>query len=642
MQLLGKVALGGSVVSAATAGWLVAAGVFATSATLVLADPVAPAAEADELAAFDSCATLLDWYVERGVKDVGPYGWDYPVHTMDALVPRLSPSTGVALEGISASKDAAGSSPTGTNTQEAEVDEPDVAKTDGELVARIVGDRMLVLVDVSGDEPRVTRRLDLPSNGYGNELLMVGDHVLVTQQTYDRGTSSNTPRSSMPWGGGRAVTRVLDVDISDPGAPKLLSTDEYTGSMLSLRQYGDMVRLVTSTPRPELRWAHPGKGVSEKAATARNRQLVRETTIEDWLPSVARGADQRSLLGCTDVFHPKAWSGANTVAVTTFGIANTTGTSAVGITADGQTVYSSADRLYVASTDWGGGWSGGWGGGCRGDVCINGDLVSRPSEKVVTNLHAFRFTEDATVYAGSGHVAGSLRDRWSLDSEDGRLRVAWSTVSRSGSSNGITVFAERDGRLEPTGSVTGLGPDEDIQAVRWFDDLAIVVTFRQVDPLYTIDLSDPDRPRKLGALKIPGYSGYLHPIGGDLILGLGMDADRTGRTRGAQAAVFDISDLTDPRRISQARFGRDTGLPALDDPRAFSWLPSSRTAVTPVADWLAGQDNRLVGLEISEDGQLRERTLATLGQDWQARTLPLPGGRIAVLDAHRVRVLEVG
>ena len=120
----------------------------------------------------------------------------------------------------------------------------------------------------------------------------------------------------------------------------------------------------------------------------------------------------------------------------------------------------------------------------------------------------------------------------------------------------MLVLDERDGRLVETGRVDGLGQGETIQSVRWFGDLAIVVTFRQTDPLYTVDLSDPDRPRVVGALKIPGFSSYLHPVGGDLLVGVGHDATTTGADLGAQAATFDLRDLADVRRVDTLGFGR--------------------------------------------------------------------------------------
>jgi hypothetical protein len=651
MRLLSKLALGGSVASVATAGCLVAAGVFATSATLVVTDPVARPAQADELTAFDSCAALLDWYVARGVKDVGAYGWDVPFYYGDVVMHSAVRTPAIA-ETATDSSDLAGkldvrtSSGTGTNTQEAAVDEPDVAKTDGSLVARIEDDRTLVVVDVAHGAPTVLSRWRLPEGGLNSELLLVGDRVLVTQTKSASFKGGPYPRGDVHgrgyYGSDRAATRIFDLDISDPRTPHLLSTDTYSGSLVSLRQYGEVVRLVTTTPRPQLAWSYPHKGFSARESIAHNRALVRATTIEDWLPSVTRDGTRTSLTDCPDVYHPQKWSGADTVAVTTFGIDDPRKSTSVGLTADGQVVYSSADRLYVASVDYGPVVvHPAVDHGCPD--CLGGSV--RPVEEpapVTTDLHAFALDGSSTTYAGSGHVVGTLRDRWSLDEHDGDLRVAWTRTGPRGSTrNGITVLGEQDGRLEPIGTVADLGPDEEIQSVRWFDDLAIVVTYRQVDPLYTVDLSDPADPRTLGALKVPGYSGYLHPLGDDLVLGLGVDGTESGTVTGSQAAVFDITDPTHPQRVSRAGLGPNAGIGALDDPRGFTWVPDERTAVTAVTDWNT-DSARLVALRVSDAGQLTTRVLARLNQEWQTRTLPLPGGRLAVLDAHRVRVVELG
>jgi uncharacterized secreted protein with C-terminal beta-propeller domain len=662
-------ALGGGAVSAAAAGALLAGGVFATTATLVVTDPLAPRASADSLRRFDDCGSLLRWYVDHSVGEVGPYGWNGPImYATDLRMRReVMPLAADAVSGSAAlssdsGTDARASSGTGTNTQEADVDEPDLAKTDGRRVVRLVDQRVVVVSDVTGAAPVELGRVSLPVDAYGGELLLAGDHVLVTE-------------SADGWGGGpmpmaiegdlssRRIapvlgTRVIDVDISDATHPRIVHDDTYSGLEVSLRQYGDVVRLVTSTPRPELPWATPRPGrskVSEQQALRHNRDLVRATTIEDWIPTVVDNLGTKTrtpLVDCADVYHPAAWSGGDTTTVTTYDVGTPAERRSVAVTADGQVVYSSADRLYVASTRVDAPQQV-WPHLGRLDGSVTGEPGVSPvlAPAVRTQLHAFALDGLDTRYVGSGHVDGSVRDRWSLDEHDGRLRVAWTldgsgTITdrngetRAQTRNGITILSEQDGALVPTGEIGDLGLDENIQSVRWFDDFAVLVTFRQMDPLYTIDLTDQDHPRELGRLKIPGYSGYLHPIGGDLLLGLGVDATDEGRQLGTQAAVFDVGDLTDPRRISRQGFGSETSLPALDDPRGFTWLPDRRTGLTTVASW-SGDHARLVALTVGADGALQARDLAT-DVGWDARTLPLDDGRVAVVDERGLRVLDVG
>ena len=113
--------------------------------------------------------------------------------------------------------------------------------------------------------------------------------------------------------------------------------------------------------------------------------------------------------------------------------------------------------------------------------------------------------------------------------------------------------------------------------MRWFDDLAVMVTFRQTDPFYAVDLTDPVDPQLLGELKIPGFSSYLHPIDGDLMIGMGSAADpATGVVPGAKASLFDVSDLTAPRELDRSPT-RPARRPRRRSTRASS--PGCRTGV---------------------------------------------------------------
>ena len=129
--------------------------------------------------------------------------------------------------------------------------------------------------------------------------------------------------------------------------------------------------------------------------------------------------------------------------------------------------------------------------------------------------------------------------------------------------------------------VAGLGKGERVYSVRFVGDTGYVVTFRQIDPLYTLDLADPARPRVLGELKIPGYSAYLHPVGEDLLLGVGQDATEEGRPTGTQISLFDVSDLRRPARLHTHHLGAGWS-EAERDPHAFLYWAPERLVVLPV------------------------------------------------------------
>ncbi len=226
---------------------------------------------------------------------------------------------------------------------------------------------------------------------------------------------------------------------------------------------------------------------------------------------------------------------------------------------------------------------------------------------------------------------------------DGDLRVAvglgqpWNT-----SDNGVVVLRDQGGKLVQVGSVRGLGIDEQIQSVRWLGSLAVVVTFRQVDPLYTIDLSDPTKPVVLGALKIPGFSSYLHPIGDGMLVGIGQDATQAGRTKGGQAAVFDISSPADPSRLSTFSFGRNSQPTAGWEPRSFTYLPDSHTLLTSAWN-TRGQVTEFV-LTVGADGSLTQSDAIAMGKGYaeQVRALPLSDGRVALVNGTLTTLVQVG
>ena len=486
--------------------------------------------------------------------------------------------------------DAVGPGATGTNLQEAGVDEPDVAKTDGRHVYSLTGGTLRI-TDVGGDSPRVRGSYDLAGRGIApTELLLAGDRVLVL------GTSSTSPNRGYPegdarvdgygsYGYGTAVLALLDV--SDRDNPVLISTEEITGRQVSARMTGRSARIVL-TSSPELSFRRPsGYAAGEDSALAYNKDVVRYAKAADWLPSrtVVDGSGRISspaapLVACSDVRYPAEDSGLDMLSVLTLDLgrddALSTATSTAVVTA-GELVYASPERLYVATTQ------GGWGRMNRVDVRGGGDTL--------TSVHEFDISDPArTVYRSSGAVGGYIPGRWAMSEYEGNLRVVTTTrqpwlydgSTNSGESvSNIVVLRPRKDHLVQVGGVSGMGRGETVRSVRWFDELAAVVTFRQTDPLYLVDMSVPESPRVRGALKVPGFSEYLHPVGDHRLLGVGQDATEQGWQQGLQVSSFDIGDADDPRQTDKVTYGQGSSSPVETDPRGFVYLPDTRTAVLP-------------------------------------------------------------
>jgi uncharacterized secreted protein with C-terminal beta-propeller domain len=186
----------------------------------------------------------------------------------------------------------------------------------------------------------------------------------------------------------------------------------------------------------------------------------------------------------------------------------------------------------------------------------------------------------------SGNVPGTTLNQFSADEYDGRLRVAttMSSFSEAGweSQNGVYVLESRGSELSVVGSVTGIAPGETIHSVRFAGDRGFVVTFRQVDPFYTLDLRDPTDPKVVGELKIPGYSSYLQVLDENHVVGIGR-VDLGDWQWRVQVSLFDISDFADPKRIGLYTFDETvTGSPAEWEHLAFLWVPSLKLLAFPV------------------------------------------------------------
>ncbi len=645
--------MGGRVRRGLVVGVLVAGGVATGTSVLSVATP-APA-QAGELSAFAGCDELRTWYVDAALPQVGPYGLSGGPAVYAAAAGRIERQAVPAADTATA----AGNGATGTNVQEAGVDEPDTTKTDGRRLVT-VGPRGLAVVDVTGRSPRVLGRLRLPGAESAQLLLVPGNRAVVLSARYDVSAPPLDPRGVIdrelaPRDAG--ATTVTLVDLSDPGAPTVVRSDEVDGGLVSARMYGGVVRLVLSHrpdlpfTSPELELARTGTDPSspeagpkawaaaERRATRANRAVVRNAAVQQWLPQrVARQgstgvASRRPLLDCTDVRHPREATTLATVSVLTVDPVDGIAAHPTAVTSDGETVYASPTRLYVATTSW--------------QVQAASRAVSPAvPERVRTYLHAFDVSApDRTSYVATGNVEGGILGQWALSEHEGLLRVA-ATRSGTGPAGGasdaeVTVLRERGTRLVEVGSVAGLGRTETIRAVRWFGDLAVVVTFHQTDPLYTVDLSDPAAPRVRGELKVPGYSAYLHPVGGHRILGVGQDADaRTGQTFGAQVSTFDLRRLDRPARLDTRSLGHGSTSPVEHDSRAFAYVPSRGLAVVPVFD--SGWRSSLQALHVDGSGRLTRKGSWTAPAEAQIRrAVPVGEDRIAVVLHDRVVLLDL-
>lgn len=533
------------------------------------------------LVSVSSCDELLDWYrtvatdTDAGMLG-GGYGGDVMFATGGPVAAReSSATTGAAAP---AADQASGAGYSTTNVQERGVDEPDTVKTNGEIIVTASYDKFEI-IDVGGDGPRLVATLPLEQGG--TEILLSGDRVLALTTTWRADPNASPPspegdqRVMMMPVQGKPVTVLTSIDISDPANPRVIDTKDVDGTYRTARATGTSARVVVvaypQLPAPgPMVYDSQDQTVVEQRLEEWKTQAIASMTIDDWAP-VANG-------DCSSVTRTSNPEGLGSTSILTFDLQGSLDQlDSDTIVADAGTVYASTDRLFIATSRW------------SQTAVASGDTTTRADDQVSTELHSFD-TSDAsqTVYVGSGAVQGYLLNQWSLSEQDGFLRVAttqeapWDEQSQTQSTqSGITVLAEQADALVEVGRVDGLGVTERIQAVRYIGDLAYVVTFRQTDPLYVIDLSDPTAPRVAGELKVNGYSAYLHPIDDGRLIGVGQDATDEGQVLGTQVGTFDVTNPASPSRIDTLRV--DGASSAVEyDPRAFLWWDQTRTVVIPI------------------------------------------------------------
>jgi uncharacterized secreted protein with C-terminal beta-propeller domain len=469
----------------------------------------------------------------------------------------------------------------GTNVQETGVDEPDLLKTDGNTLFTITGNQ-LESVDVTGKAPRLLDTLKL-SNGWGSsDLLLSGTHLLVLSRGgyWIEPLPAMAARMIMPAPSSSVLT---EVDVSDPSSLKVVKTLTLDGSYVAARQIGTTVRVVSSQSLPiEVPWVTPAAGTSTDDATARNKAVLASSHVRAWLPTYRLGKQPaKPLVQCRDVRRPPVFSGLGMLTVTTIDLAKGLDPiDSTGVMTDGRIVYASPTSLYVATESW-----------------SSRPLPATPQDapdSVKTQIHAFDISQPSKVtYLGSGSVPGYLLSQWSLSDFQGVLRVvstdtpAWWGESGGDSQSFLTTFRAGGGKLNQVGQLGGLGQGERVYAVRFIGNDAYVVTFKQVDPLHTIDVSDPAHPKLLGMLTLPGYSAYLHPIGDNLLLGIGQDIGAHNEPTGTQISLFDVSDLAHPTRIAHASLGQGWSA-AESDHHAFLYWPATGLVMVPFGQQAVG------------------------------------------------------
>jgi uncharacterized secreted protein with C-terminal beta-propeller domain len=484
-----------------------------------------------------------------------------------------------------------------TNVQVNGVDEADWAKTDGRFIYQLSGSRVLITDIADPAKPKLAAKLEYAQkDGFYPQELYVDDKRLVVigqhqvSLPYDAPAdggdqpvsseavgstaassegsaeiaASSDAKRGMPIAS-RTTVKTLIYELNAAGQPKLIRETEQEGSYISSRKMGSSLYIVTNKYNNS--YAIYEKGDNANTDLARSFEPVYSDSAAskemmflplDKIRYFPESPDTSMLLvGALDLDAPEQPLQVS------------------GYLGSGQTIYASEKHLYVA---------------------IAKNVATGDTYRQETQIHKFRLDQGRVVYIGAGSVPGTILNQFSMDEHNGFFRIAvtkgdmWAS-GEAGSTNNLYVLDEK---LSTIGKLEGLAPGERIYSVRFMGGRAYMVTFRNVDPLFVIDLHNPAKPAVLGQLKIPGYSDYLHPYDETHIIGFGketielpskgMSADETmAFYQGMKIALFDVSDVTHPKEKFKEVIGdRGTHSELLYDHKALLFSKDKGLLAFPV------------------------------------------------------------
>jgi uncharacterized secreted protein with C-terminal beta-propeller domain len=475
----------------------------------------------------------------------------------------------------------AGSVPySGTNNQVAGVDEADIVKTDGTYIytatwnASSYGSEIAIVRAYPPETAALVSRIPVDPGVQG--LFVQGDRLAVIS---GGGYGYVLERGPMPWFY-RPQTRLLVFDVSDPASPALVKNVTVSGSYVGARLIGTVTTLV----------------VQDYLYLVDNGTSVVLPTI--WTDGVPRDLTYADL----GYFADSEGSNAKTIVLSVDLATSAPPAFETFLTRGVYQLYVSAANLYLAGVEW--------------EANPDRTLVAETS-----TVHKVSI-DGGPHYVCSVRVPGTILNQFSMDEASTILRVAttlgqWTPEGRATSAAVFTF----DDLLNPLGSLTGLAEGERIFSARFLGGRAYLVTYRQVDPLFVLDVSDPRAPAVLGFLKIPGVSDYLHPLDETHLIGLGRDDPAgTGRLQGLKLSLFDVADVEHPVEVSSFVVGSAEGewawSEAQYDHKAFLLVPDPALVVIPVTiyRWDGTSSSYWQGayaVEVSAQGGFRLRGTIT-------------------------------
>lgn len=407
-----------------------------------------------------------------------------------------------------------GSSYSRTNTRVEGIGEADIVKTDGKNLYIVKGSTVYIVTLGSDGKPEKTAKIspldtlaDKDEKGELVDDIDSGFGVYRSRCVF----VTNYVRGIYVYGSTLVVelccvrnkkiqTGIAVYDIGDISAPKVKRVFMQDGSPISSRVTGNSIILVSNSV---IYSETIDDGIIPRVSSGENGSDMKDEMVRSGDIAVANAANPEGFLIASktnlDTLESKP--------------------EATALLGGGSDIYCTDSTVYVAT-----------------------ECYDTKSEKTNTKLTSFDITGEKPQLKASGTVEGTMLDTFSMDEYNGYIRVA---VTRSGD-NCVYVL---DADMKKVGALENIAPGETVRAVRFSGSTGYVVTFLQTDPLFVIDLSSPESPAIKGEVKLPGFSSYLHPVGKNLLLGVGVGGTEEGTDGSAKLSLFDVSDPSAPKEV---------------------------------------------------------------------------------------------
>ena len=420
-----------------------------------------------------------------------------------------------------------------TNIQEENVDESDIVKVSGNYIYYVSNgteqSKIVIIEAESAENSNKISEIDYTSELFKpreiyvnkNQLIVIGNETESVTTITKTINESVTYDIAMP---PKSKSGIIIYDVSNPKEPKEIRRVMVEGNYLNSRMINNNIYLSAT------------KYIYTSNLVKNNLEDLNEN---DYMPKYIDTSldEEEKCIPFDNIYYFDKMESANYLILMGVNLETDEEADIQTFLGAGEYTYSSDKNMYIATSN------------------FEYDEQYKLKNST-THILKFALNEGKFRFEAETDVQGIVNNQFSMDENDNYFRIATTTGEiwniNKDTANNLYIL---NNKLEKVGEITGFAPDEKIYSVRYTDNKAYVVTFKQTDPLFVIDLSEPSIPKILGQLKIPGYSTYLHPYDETHLIGFGYDTTEDGTTTGLKLSMFDISDLSNPKEMFSTKIG---------------------------------------------------------------------------------------